>query len=278
MNSIPEIDIQEFRASQLTGNEEFSYSEIKGFHHIDQPHTHNFLLFVLFEKGKGLHTIDFKEYKLEDKQVHLLFPKQLHTWKLDKITEGYQLMIDKEFFEKNSITFTDIFAYYQQLPVITLSDKIFQLLHNEFKEIKNELRSDTCFSNIIQARIQVIISIIIKEINLLISNSPLFCKNFHAIKFQSLLDDFFQQEKSVQFYADQLNISVSYLTKICKKHLNYSPTELIMQRTILEAKRLLKSTNLSIKEIAYELGFVDSPYFSNFFKKHTGITPSQFRG
>ncbi|MCH5685442.1 helix-turn-helix domain-containing protein [Niabella sp. W65] len=52
---------------------------------------------------------------------------------------------------------------------------------------------------------------------------------------------------------------------------------MIQQRVLLEAKRLLQSTDLSIKEIAFELGFVDHAYFSNFFKSHTGATPTEFK-
>lgn len=277
MELFPIIDIQDFRAKQLSGNENFSYSEIKGIHHIERPHRHHFFLLALFEKAGGIHTIDFNEYKIGNRQIHVLFPNQVHTWNLEEHTIGYQLMVDREHFEKFSSNFPFSFAYYQRNPVISLSESVFNTLLYEFKAIQNELSDQNFLPEVIHARTAVIISTVSKEIKKLFSERESSQYSTRVAKLHALIEEFFREEKSISFYAKKLNISTSYLTKICRAQLQTSPTQLISQRTLLEAKRFLKSTDLSIKEISFDLGFIDAPYFSNFFKQHIGITPKQFR-
>lgn len=277
MEFFPLIDIQEFSDKQLSGNENFSYSELRGLHHIERPHRHQFFLLALFDQGGGIHTIDFNNYSINNKQIHLLFPKQVHSWTLEENTIGYQLMIGREYFEKFSPNFLFSFFYYQRNPVITLPDTIFDLFLYEFKAIQQELEKADCLPDLILARTAVIMSMLGKEIKKLFNHTEARPYNAKLPQLLELIEKFFREEKNVDFYAKKLNISASYLTKICRSHINTSPSQLIIQHTILEAKRLLKSTDLSIKEIAFELGFVDAPYFSNFFKQHVDMTPKQFR-
>ncbi|MCD0476310.1 helix-turn-helix transcriptional regulator [Flavobacterium sp. EDS] len=96
-------------------------------------------------------------------------------------------------------------------------------------------------------------------------------------KFNDLVDANFQTESSVGFYADRLSITPNYLNILSQKYLMMPASDVIKERTILEAKRLLTSTNLSIKEIAYQLGFNDNGYFSKVFKKYAGKTPGDFK-
>ena len=79
------------------------------------------------------------------------------------------------------------------------------------------------------------------------------------------------------FYADQLNITPNYLNILSQRYLKIPAGDVIKERTILEAKRLLISTDLSVKEIAYQLGFSDNGYFAKVFKKYIGITPTDFK-
>ena len=71
-------------------------------------------------------------------------------------------------------------------------------------------------------------------------------------------------------------MSPNYLTVLCKTTVNVAAAVLIHNRVILESKRLIQASELSIKEIAFELGYEDPAYFSNFFKSHTGSSPRQF--
>ena len=81
----------------------------------------------------------------------------------------------------------------------------------------------------------------------------------------------------VQDYAGLMAITEKYLNELCKKTAGKTASELIHERIILEAKRLLLHSDLNNKEVAYFLSFDDPSHFSKFFKRKTGRTPSQFR-
>ena len=102
--------------------------------------------------------------------------------------------------------------------------------------------------------------------------------------FSSLLNDFrhlvelkFIEHLSLSAYAEQLRTSVATLNRHCRKHLNLSAQELVHQRLNQEAKRRLSFTQRTLEQLATELGFEDPAYFSRFFKRINGQTPSQFR-
>lgn len=95
--------------------------------------------------------------------------------------------------------------------------------------------------------------------------------------FRKLLEKNYIKLKRPGQYAALLHISTPYLNDCIKGSTGYSVSYLIQERIILEAKRLLYHTNKSVKEIAFELGYVDYPYFSRLFSKVTGISAITFR-
>ncbi|MCE3226813.1 MAG: helix-turn-helix protein [Bacteroidetes bacterium] len=96
-------------------------------------------------------------------------------------------------------------------------------------------------------------------------------------KYNYLVEENFRKEHSVQFYAKELNRSPKTLANLFAIYNHKSPLRVIHERLLMESKRLLHYTDKSTKEIAYELGFDDSAHFSNFFKKNTTLTPSEYR-
>lgn len=96
-------------------------------------------------------------------------------------------------------------------------------------------------------------------------------------KFNLMVENNYRKEHTVQFYAGQLNKSAKTLANYFAAYNHKSPLVVIQDRIVLEAKRLLMYTDKSAKEIAYELGYEDAAYFSNFFKKQTGSAPTDFR-
>jgi len=274
---IPVISIKEFKEDQTAGNHELLYNLIQGENHIEKPHSHDFFIIVLFDQAKGFHDIDFINYKIANKQVHLLFPGQVHKWTIEKNSNGYQLMINKVFFEHIASHFRFSITNYINHPVITVSDKTYQLLKYEFDRIKEEIEAGYSLQEIIYARVALIAVIVSKEAEMAFCETKVYLSNPRLSLFNQLIDIHYKEEKSVAYYASRLNISPNYLNILCKKYLNISANQIIQERVVLEAKRLLQSTDLSIKEIAYELGFIDHAYFSNFFKKQTGTSPTKFK-
>ena len=275
--SVPVLGIQEFRQGQTAGRKELLYNELHGERHILKPHKHDFFIIILFDQARGVHMIDFQDYVIENRQIHVLFPNQVHKWRIESDTTGYQLMIDKVFFERFSPYFRFSATNYINHPVIPLPDDSFDLLKYEFDAIKHELEAKHSLQDVISARAAVIAAIVSKAAELVFTDAKVYQSNPRLAKFTTLIDRYFKEEKLVAFYASKLSISANYLNILCKKNLEVSATQLIQQRVLLEAKRLLQATDLSIKEIAFELGFVDHAYFSNFFKGQTGITPTEFK-
>lgn len=273
----PLLGFQEFAAAPLTIKNQLLFNELHGERHIAAPHQHDFFIIILFHEARGIHNIDFVNYKIQDAQIHLLFPGQVHKWNIESDTTGYQLMIDRDFFERFASNFRFSFIDYRNHPVLQLDENSFQLILHEFLAIRDELQSTETLDELVSSRTAVIASIISKVAGKLFANQEHYQSEPRIERFMQLIDASFKEKKLVSHYASVLNITANYLNILCKKHLKIAATQLIQQRIILEAKRLLKSTTLSVKEIAFELGFADHAYFSNFFKTQTGTTPTDFR-
>ena len=101
---------------------------------------------------------------------------------------------------------------------------------------------------------------------------------FEMVKqFKSLVEDNFQKCHLVKDYAALLDITPARLNKQVKALTNANASDFIYDRIVLEIKRLLMHTDLTNKEIAYQLHFEDPSYFNRFFRKYAGMTPSDFR-
>lgn len=96
-------------------------------------------------------------------------------------------------------------------------------------------------------------------------------------RFRALLDARCRTRQPVASYADAMGISAGQLTRICREAFGISAIEAIDRRAIHEAKRLLGYSSFSIKQIARELGFRDEAYFGRFFRKQTGLRPTEYR-
>lgn len=97
------------------------------------------------------------------------------------------------------------------------------------------------------------------------------------VAFVQLVNDNYLTQRSPKWYADELNISVNYLGRICKRYLLRTPGEVIREEVWKEAQRMLYLTNQSVAEIAYKLGFESASYFSTAFKRDLKCTPEEFR-
>ena len=271
-----EGETNEFYANQFS-------THLSEFHiSITKPHKHDFYLSVLFTKGSGKHTIDFNTYNIKPGSLFFMLPGQTHDWELSNDIEGYIFFHTKSFynllFPNKRLDEYPTFYLRDNLKHIQLDTQEQPIYENYFKTILTEYQT----SNLLKYRkIGLLLDLIYIDSNRIKINTPfnsdktntqmMYYKNL-----QQLIDTNFLTLKKPKDYAEKLNITVKHINKIVTSLLNKSTSELINERIILEAKRLISHGELTIKEIAYHLNYEDYSYFSRFFKKNTGLTPSEF--
>ena len=96
-------------------------------------------------------------------------------------------------------------------------------------------------------------------------------------KFKQLIEEHYKENLSVKDFAGKLSITPSHLNETVKHIIGRTASDLIDEKMIIEIKKLLLHTDLTASEIAFALNFSDQSYFSKFFKKHTGLSPGEFR-
>ncbi len=99
----------------------------------------------------------------------------------------------------------------------------------------------------------------------------------HLRRFYHLVEAHFRQRRDIAFFAGELGLTPTQLNRICRAERGLSALGVIHRRLMAEAERDLAYTQLSVKEVAFELGFQDAAYFSRFFQRHAGMSPSAFR-
>lgn len=237
----------------------------------------NYFTLLFFEKGTGSLAIEFMNYRVKQTQVHVLVPGKIYEWNLDANIKGIQLTISKDLLETFPPFFQFIFCQYNRTPVLDLDPQTFKKIIIECIAIKEELSSKTASFDLVNARCLLITLII--SLWRSGQRTEVFPQNPNSIAhaFQSLVEENFRKHKTVSFYASKLCITPNYLGIISRKNLNMSALEMIQQRVLHEAKQLLHSSDKSIKEIAFDIGFSKLTYFSYFFKSKTKLTPVEYR-
>ncbi len=236
----------------------------------------DYLSIVVFENGDGFVKIDDEVHTIQKGKAVVVFPGQFSSCNLLEGTKGHHLMATRDAYE--AITSLPGMYVRNMKPVtgFTLSTENYELLLHEISAIKNLLRLQGKESEeLVRNRFKTVFLILkfkaLKIIDVKITeiNNPLI------VKFTELIEINFRENHHVNFYADQLHIVPNYLNILCKRTLKISAKQMIKNRLLEEAKRLIISTDLSLKEIGYCIG-MELPRFSSFFRKETGLPPSDF--
>lgn len=256
---------------------------LKRHPHLTVPHRHSFYHILLFTKGKGTHTIDFEQFPVTKGQIYFMIPGQVHSWQFEGETDGYVLNCSEHFltsFLKND-------RYVEQFPfldgiapnaVLQLNnpalDEVKHLMQQIQKEVtqKQPFAMDMIKMNLLQLFIAVSRNTGGQQVVQAQQHNAVTLRNF-----RKLVEQHFATLKLPKEYAAMLYITPNHLNALCKDQLGKQAGEIIRDRILLEAKRLLVNMDMQIASIAYELNFTDNSYFTKFFKKLTNITPEQFR-
>ena len=247
-----------------------------------KPHQHhNLHQFFYISNGGGTVIIDKIEYELNDNQIISIPPLTIHGFRFSPNTEGWVLTLPQQSLQNIISEVAYLIKPISQTLIYNCTNEQMQdeflyifnsisQVHNKTQPIRNFKLQ--CYTNLLISKVADVYPFVEK----LNKNIPDQKHNF-VQEFQNKINENYKQRLSVSQYAKSLNITATHLNRVCKSVLNLSPLNLIDERSILEAKRLLSYTAMSIAEISYELGFCDSAHFSKFFFNKTQQKPSLFR-
>lgn len=249
-----------------------------------RPHRTNFYHIFLFDKAT-VHEVDFEKMDIPDCSLLFLDKDKVHCFDKRLCFEGEVIVfMDTLFsvsdFDQQFLQNCTLFSKLYDTQVIELSVDKYQNVKNTARYIRQIL------STFQPPPHQLLVKNLLQNL-LILAQQCAEAQGFESIKsgaeldclvlFESLLEQHFKQQHQVNFYAHQMLISEKKLHKVTTQTLGKSPKQLIDERVILEAKRLLSYSQESVKTIAYGLGFDEPTNFIKFFKKHTAQTPNNFR-
>ncbi|MFA6084462.1 helix-turn-helix transcriptional regulator [Mucilaginibacter sp.] len=247
------------------------------------PHKHTFYHVVLFTKGGGTHAIDFKSFLVKPYQIYFMAPGQVHRWNFEGPVDGYIINFSASFFQSFLLRpdYLDSFPFFTgniDDEVVNLPQQAQSKVVDLFEQlIQESAQLNKMGMDIIRVlMLQLFILVARESPNSSLTTAPNY--NYTLLQsFRKLTDMNFATLKLPKDYAALLYITPNHLNALCNDLLGISAGEVIRNRVILEAKRLLVNLELTITAIANKLNFTDNSYFTKFFKKYTGLTPEEFR-
>jgi AraC-like DNA-binding protein len=246
------------------------------------PHRHSFYHLVYFTAGSGSHSIDFETFQVTPGQIYFMVPGQVHSWYFGEGVDGYII----NFSEQLMYSFLKEGRYLEQFPFFcgTAADCVVQLqaaapdVERLLQQIIAEAEgTEPLAAEMIRLCLLSLFIRVTRDMPQVSKNSVVAHNQLLLQNYRRLIEQYYVGKRLPKDYAAMLFITPNHLNALCKDMLGKPAGELIRDRVLLEAKRLLVSPGITISEIAWQLSFSDNSYFTKFFKKYAGLTPEQFR-
>lgn len=249
-------------------------------------HVHTFYEIIWFREAGGVHTIDFQDYEVKKNTIFFLSPGQVHHFDGTTRHKGILLKFCNDFLKEEKAD-EDLFIKYNMFnafdsePFCVIDEEIVPTLENLIHLMEDEQKKESEFAHLDMLRsiVKMFLINISRHSMRRDANSLNETKPSHRlfVRFRRSLEQEYRRLHTVKEYADLLNVSTKTLSNCVTECSGKSALNFINDRVVLEAKRLMRFSNMMIKETAYYLGFEDPSYFVKFFKRCTGFLPSDFR-
>lgn len=267
---------QLFQVEPFDANRHFS---------VEYPHRHDFFEVLYLSNGTGHHVIDSNKYEIKPPCIFFMSPGQAHKIDFSNDIEGFIFIFTAEFYlidktnQNRLIEFPFFFTVQQDNPPLFLESATdVKFLESLFKRGVAELEKGDNYSTEL---LRSILDLILTTSATLYKNreNPVNKGRGHILvkKFFQLVEENYSKNLTVSQYADLLLITANHLTQTVTQLTGKTSLQIIKAKQVLEIKRLLVHTNLTVAEIAARLNFPDQSYFSKFFKRETGVSPLQYR-
>ena len=252
------------------------------------PSRLNALIIGVGTEGETSLTSNLQEFRLKKDSLFIFSPKHILQVQSNNRFKAHLIVIAPDFLKRINIDtkrMMPLFLQFGSLPCMELTQAESQSLRSFISMVEQELKgSETDFSSEI---IGGLIAATIYKVGDILTHyltehpevdSPIHNRAEEYFRqFTELLGEHYKHERSVGFYARQLCITPKYLTTLIKRISGQSVSEWIDNYVILEAKTLLKYSNMSVQEIAYYLNFPNQSFFGSYFKRNAGMSPSQYK-
>lgn len=251
------------------------------------PHVHDGLIQVLYlTQGGGEVFIDNRHWSFLAPALIVVPSQHVHGFEFRRNADGPVVTAAQRPLESLAAVATpDLLAHIRQPRVLDVarSHRYAELLLPLFQAIERENRvhtggeaaAGTALLMAVFVQISRIASSAVADEET--SSGANGRKAAQVEQFRALIDAHFRERWSIDRYAQSMGLSAGQLSRLCREVLGASALDVVNTRVIHEAERELVYSTLGIKQIAGVLGFLDEAYFGRFFRKHTGMTPSEFR-
>jgi len=258
---------------------------LSGNPHLNVVHSHTFYHLLYFTKGSGNQIIDFVKFPVQPGLIYFMRPGQVHHWQFDDTPEGYIVNFSPAFLDNLRIdaSILDHFSFFNandvQDQVLLPGKETQQHAIALLEQVICEKQSNK------PGKYLAIAAHLINLFVLLSRDTQTYPAEKQRVShhtslfydFKKLVEANFATMRLPKDYAALLFITPGQLNNISKEIAGIAAGEIIRNRVVLEAKRLLVNFNLTIADIADRLNFTDNSYFVRFFRKYTGLTPDAFR-
>lgn len=266
-----ELDVK----NKLEGGLTFKVSRFKEVIKKTRPHKHDaYYELVFLSEGEGFHWIEEEEFRVTAPEFYLLQPGQVHYWQFTAVPKGFVVLFTEE--ELDALTERSLVDLHRRLSAsrrVALTREKFPqaLLTALYREYKAPARFSRAFMH---GLLQALMAMVLQQAEAVEVDLP---RSSLFDRFKSLLMQEGPRLHRVADYAEKLHTTPQNLNGICRRQAGLSAGALIAQDLLLEAKRYVLHTDLTMNEIADLLHFSDASHFVKFFKRHEGLTPLQFR-
>ena len=247
------------------------------------PHRHDFYQIDWVEHGTGHHIIDSVKYEVRPKMLFFMAPGQIHDFVLSDDTVGFTINFSAEFFvlqlqNKNMLSELPIYDLDNSVQALYLDEAQARSILETLNAIGEEYVSDQSgWADMIRSYLYILLMKASRVAEPGVCADPTSRSLFLARRFKSLLEKQYSTVQQVSEYAQMLRVNERSLNEAVRRATGTTAAKLVRERVMLEAKRLLLHSEVSVAEVADRLSFEDPAYFSRAFKKHTGRSPLEFR-
>jgi len=246
----------------------------------DEPHKHDFEEMIIGIQGEMEHFIDFKTLTIDAPFVSFVTKGKVHRV-IPRLKNGkcdfWVMRFKSEFIPATTF---QLYSYYHDYANIKMQSGIcFNRIITLCEMMSGEMQQPIPDLAVIRHLLSALLTMIESERKKVTATDKTIqnTQNVTFKNFLKILEENFHRPEGVEFYAEKLFMSARNLNLICQNILHQTVTETIEIRKLIEAKNLLSSTDKSVSEIGFELGFNERAYFTSVFKKKSGQTPTEFR-